>query len=188
MSRGRDCSKLQGESRGRWFYNQDARLRSFLSRYLDSEKELKPKDVVLRLCFYWSEFVSTLDYVMQPERREFFVTFHTHPTGGMIKITCCDASQMLKDVYSQFEQVVFFSATLKPIEYYLALSGLAEEDVEFFEFHSPFKKENRKLMIIPQISTKFSDRERSYPKIIEVIQRVIGLRPGNYFVFFPSFD
>ena len=188
MSRGRDCSKLQGESRGRWFYNQDARLRSFLSRYLDSEKELKPKDVVLRLCFYWSEFVSTLDYVMQPERREFFVTFHTHPTGGMIKITCCDASQMLKDVYSQFEQVVFFSATLKPIEYYLALSGLAEEDVEFVEFHSPFKKENRKLMIIPQISTKFSDRERSYPKIIEVIQRVIGLRPGNYFVFFPSFD
>ena len=176
--------KLEVES----FYDQDNRLRSFLSRYLDSEKELKPKDVVLRLCFYWSEFVSTLEYVTQPERREFFTTFHSHPTGGVIKITCCDASQMLKDVYPQYEQVVLFSATLKPEDYYLELSGLAEESVEFFEFQSPFKKENRKLMIIPQISTKYSDREQSYPKIIEVIRRVIELNPGNYFVFFPSFD
>jgi len=170
------------------FYEQDAKLRIFLSRYLDLERELKPKDVVLRLCFYWSEFVSTLEYVTQPNRREFFTTFHTHPSGGIIKVTCCDASEMLKGVYPEYEQVVFFSATLKPVEYYRELSGLLEEEVEFFEFQSPFKKDNRKLMIIPQISTKYSDREKNYPKIIEVIHRVIQVQRGNYFVFFPSFE
>lgn len=170
------------------FYENDHRLRSFLSRYLETERELKPRDVVLRLCFYWSEFVSTLEYVTQPERTEFFTTFHAHPSGGVIKITCCDASEMLKGVYSEYEQVVFFSATLKPADYYLELSGLSEQNVGFFEFQTPFKRENRKLMIIPQISTKYTDRERNYPKIIEVIQRVIQLKRGNYFAFFPSFE
>jgi DNA excision repair protein ERCC-2 len=43
-------------------------------------------------------------------------------------------------------------------------------------------------MVIPQISTKYSERERSYGRIAETISKVMSMKPGNYLAFFPSFD
>ena len=125
---------------------------------------------------------------MSTAAEEFFTTFHPQGTGGTVKITCCDASAMLKDRYDDYEQVVGFSATLKPFEYYAQLSGLDPVTVKTAEFPSPFPKEHRKLLIIPQISTKYSDRERNYAKIADAIKRITALRLGNYFAFFPSFE
>ncbi len=170
------------------FLEQDNRLRAFLSRYLDSDVVIQPRDVVMRLCFYWAEFTEALAYVGDPDHQEFFATFHPHATGGIVKITCCDASAMLADCYDEYEQVVGFSATLKPFDYYAKLSGLDPETITKAEFSSPFPKENRKLLIIPQISTKYSDRERNYLRISDAIQRIAALRKGNYFAFFPSFE
>lgn len=167
------------------FFEHDARLRLFLSRYLDSDVEIRRQDVVLRLCFYWSEFTQALEYA---GREEFFTTFHPHPSGGTVKITCCDPSAMLEDCYDRYGRVVAFSATLKPFDYYVRLSGLDPGTVRAAEFESPFPVRNRKLLIIPQISTRFSERERHYPKIAEAVERIAALRPGNYLVFFPSFD
>lgn len=170
------------------FLEQDGLLRSFLSRYLDSEAEILPRDAVMVLANEWSGFCEALELADDPERKEFFVTVHPHPTGGVVKITCCDASLMLKDSYDEYEQVVGFSATLKPFAYYTDLSGLDPERTMTAEFSSPFPKEHRKLLIIPQISTKYRDRERNYGKIADAVGRIASLRPGNYFVFFPSFE
>ncbi len=173
---------------GERFLEQDARLRTFLSRYLDSAVEIQSRDVILRLCFSWSEFTQALEYVCDPDNQAFFTTYHPHPGAGTVKITCCDASAMLKECYGEYEQVVGFSATLKPFEYYVRLSGLDAQKVRTAEFASPFPAERRKLMIIPQVSTKYSQRERNYAKIADAVQRIAALRRGNYFVFFPSFD
>jgi len=170
------------------FLEQDARLRTFLSRYLDSDLDIEHQDVILRLCFYWSAFTETLEQVVDPDRQEFFTTYHPHPTGGTIRITCCDASAMLENCYNEYSQVVGFSATLKPFDYYARLSGLDPGTVRTAEFHSPFPKELRKLLIIPQISTRYAQRERNYAKIADAVQRITGLRRGNYFVFLPSFE
>lgn len=170
------------------FLEQDGRLRAFLSRYLDSDVEIGRQDVVLRLCFYWSEFTEILEMAGTPERQEFFTTYHPHPTGGTLKITCCDASAMLEDCYNEYQQVVGFSATLKPFEYYVRLSGLDSETVRTAEFESPFPKERRKLLIIPQVSTRYSHRERNYARIADAVQRITALRRGNYFIFLPSFE
>jgi DNA excision repair protein ERCC-2 len=170
------------------FLDQLARLTTFLSRYLDSDVEIQHQDVILRLCYYWAEFTETLVYIGDPNRQEFFTTYHPYPTGGTVKITCCDASAMLKDCYKDYEQVVGFSATLKPFNYYVRLSGLDEEKVRTAEFESPFPSERRKLLIIPQISTRYSHREQNYVKIADAIQRIAVLRSGNYFVFLPSFE
>lgn len=170
------------------FLEQDARLRAFLSRYLESDTELRHRDVILRLCFYWAEFSETLGYAADPEQQEFFTTYHSHPAGGMVRITCCDASAMLKDCYAEFQQVVGFSATLKPFEYYVQLSGLDLEKTRTAEFLSPFPASNRKLLIIPQVSTRYGLRERNYPRIADAIQRIVALAAGNYLVFLPSFQ
>jgi DNA excision repair protein ERCC-2 len=170
------------------FLDQDGSLRSFRSRYLDSDIEIRPRDSVMALCSYWSEFSEALVLAADPERKEFFITWYPHPTGGTVKITCCDASLMLKDCYQEYEQTVGFSATLKPFAYYADLSGLPSDETMTAEFSSPFPKENRKILIIPQISTKYSDRERNYGRIADAVERIASLRRGNYFVFFPSFE
>ncbi|MGE0634475.1 MAG: helicase C-terminal domain-containing protein, partial [Pseudobdellovibrionaceae bacterium] len=56
------------------------------------------------------------------------------------------------------------------------------------EYTSPIPKENRQVLIIPQISSKYSERERNYPKIAEAIEKIASLHQGNYFAFFPSFE
>ena len=86
------------------FLEQDARLRTFLSRYLDSDLDIEHQDVILRLCFYWSAFTETLEQVVDPDRQEFFTTYHPDPTGGTVKITCCDASAMLEDCYNEYSR------------------------------------------------------------------------------------
>jgi DNA excision repair protein ERCC-2 len=83
---------------------------------------------------------------------------------------------------------VAFSATLKPFTYYQELLGFPLAKTKQLEFSSPFKKENRKLLIIPQISTKYSDRSESAKKIAQVIEKVTSLKRGNYIALFPSFD
>jgi DNA excision repair protein ERCC-2 len=170
------------------FLEQDARLRAFLSRYLDSDLEIQKQDVILRLAFYWSEFTETLEYVVDPDRQEFFTTFHPHPGAGIVRITCCDASAMLKDCYDDYGEVVGFSATLKPFDYYARLSGLDTGRVKCVEFAAPFPKDLRKLLIIPQISTRYAERERNYARIADAVKRITALRHGNYFVFLPSFE
>jgi DNA excision repair protein ERCC-2 len=167
------------------FLAHDEKLKTFLSVYLKSKVEILPRDPVLRLAFYWSEFSAALEFVAT-SRQEFFTTFHPHPP--MIKITCCDPSKMLESCFDHFENVVGFSATLKPFEYYSRLSGIHQKSHATAEFKSPFPKGNRKLLVIPQISSKFSDRARSAPRIAEAIHKITNIRRGNYFAFFPSFE
>lgn len=167
------------------FLLQDEELRDFLSTYLSSDVDIQPRDPIMKLSFYWSEFTNALEYV-SGSRAEFFTTFHPFPPT--VKITCCDASQMLKSGYLEYQNTVGFSATLKPFDYYSQLMGLKGDRLLNAEFVSPFKKENRKLLIIPQISSKYSERARNYPRIAETIRKIASLRKGNYFAFFPSFD
>jgi DNA excision repair protein ERCC-2 len=170
------------------FLEQDGKIRSYLSRYLEGNLDIRPGDVVLRLSLYWSGFTQALEFLSDPTHGEFFTTFQRHPGGGIIKITCCDASKLIEPSYENYQQTVGFSATLKPFAYYAKLSGLDLTQIQTSEFASPFPKANRKILIIPQISTRYSDRERNYAKIAEALRKITSLRRGNYFVFFPSFD
>ncbi len=170
------------------FIELDGKLRTYLNAYLESDVEIQPKDVVLRLSFYWASFTEMLETLSLEPHPEFFITYQAEPAGGAVKITCCDASRMIEPKYADFESVVAFSATLKPFDFYSRLSGLRSPKLDVMEFGSPFLSENRKLLVIPQVSTKFSDRERNYAKIAETIARVAALRKGNYLAFFPSFD
>ncbi|MCM2357320.1 MAG: ATP-dependent DNA helicase [Geobacteraceae bacterium] len=185
---GKGAQPLRIDPPAELFIGQDARLRAFLSRYLDSDVEIEQQDVILRLCFYWAEFAAALELVVDPEREEFFTTHHPDPAGGTVRITCCDAAAMLKGCYDEYRQVVGFSATLKPFDYYARLSGLDPGTVRTGEFLTPFPQELRKILIIPQISTRYARRERNYARIADAVQRITALRRGNYFVFLPSFQ
>ncbi|MBX9689341.1 MAG: DEAD/DEAH box helicase, partial [Candidatus Obscuribacterales bacterium] len=166
------------------FSEQDKRWKEFLARYLQSGQDTQSKDAIVRAANAWSQFTESIGN----DGDNFFVTSKHNPKFTELKITCCDASAYLSDTYSEFANAVAFSATLKPFDYYSRLIGFKSENTLTTEKNSPFPKENRKLLVIPQVSTKYSDRARNYDKIAEAIKRITAIRPGNYFAFFPSFD
>ena len=165
------------------FEKVEEQLSRFMHRYLQVVPTPKPGDPVVGLCRQWSEFTSSLHDVGE----QYFSTFTRDGLSQTLKVTCCDASQQLSLCLKEFEHVVAFSATLKPFEYYQKLCGFEEDKVQAVEFASPFPEENRKLLIIPQVSTKYTDRARNCAKIAQAISKITALRHGNYFVFFPSF-
>lgn len=167
------------------FKKQNEVLNEFLTEYLESDLEIEEEDPILKLSNYWSDFTDALEFVEQGNG-VFFTSFN--PLQNTIKITCCDASTLIKDAYSHFEQIIGFSATLKPFDYYSQLIGLHTENLYTYEFLSPFCQSQRKLLIIPQISSKYRDRATHSFKIKEAVLRIASLNPGNYFIFFPSFD
>jgi DNA excision repair protein ERCC-2 len=132
----------------------------------------------------WSEFVYSSDIL----GKEFFQTYQKNNFTEMLKITCCDASEHLKLAYKEFKNVVAFSATLKPFSYYQELLGFSNKNTQTIEFSSPFCKTNRKILIIPQVSTKYSERHMNAGKIADAIRRIIQVKRGNYIALFPSFD
>jgi DNA excision repair protein ERCC-2 len=119
---------------------------------------------------------------------QFFSTWKPNFGGGQWEIVCADASTHLRERLAPLPAFVAFSATLKPFEFHATLLGLDTAKLQTAEFLSPFPRDHRKLLVVPQISTAWRDRERSIPQIAETISRLLPLRLGNYIVFFPSFD
>lgn len=169
------------------FVHLETELRELTQNYLSEDLVLQPADPVMKLLNLWSEFVQALEFTGPA----FFQTYQrgSFPNENLdqLKVTCCDASENLQEIYKNFHSVVAFSATLKPFLYYQELLGLNPQ-LEPLEFQSPFPRENRKLMIIPQISTKWQERSANAPKVAQVLEKVLHLKPGNYLALFPSFE
>ena len=167
------------------FKKQDEVLNQLLSDYLESDLTIEAEDPILKLCHYWSDFTAALEG-LPPDNGAFFTSFN--PGTRTLKMTCCDASDFLKEHYNNFQHIIGFSATLKPFAFYSQLIGLHSKKLHTQEFATPFSPQRRKLLLIPQVSTKYKERAAHYPKLIEVITRITTLNPGNYFIFFPSFE
>lgn len=175
------------------FEEAQAALQQLLAKRVGALSETEKKtskggDPLLGLVNYLNDFLEAVDY----EGAEFFHLYtrdkqRDGTVDESLKVVCCDASAKLKLAHKEFNSVVAFSATIKPFAYFAQLSGFDSDQVICREYQSPFPREHRKFMVIPQISTKYADRQRNYGKIADAVARITAVRPGNYFVFFPSF-
>jgi len=127
-----------------------------------------------------------LSQIFQLPEELFFATKTS--SASALNIHCVNAGPLVREQLSKFHTVVAFSATLKPFLFHQAMNGFDEDRVLTKEYTSPFPPKNRRIIAIPQVSTAWRDRPRNLPRIVEVIERVIALKHGNYMAFFPSFE
>lgn len=124
----------------------------------------------------------------------FFAMATSDQPVAKLHLHCVHAGPFLAESFQRFRSVLAFSATLKPFHYHLAMWGQTNpatvDQKEWLckEYPSPFGAENRCIIAIPQISTRYRERSRQVPRIAEVIHRVTSEHAGNYIVFFPSFE
>lgn len=95
-------------------------------------------------------------------------------------------ADFLRSRFAAAHASVLFSATLAPPRYQIDLLGLAEDTV-WAEVASPFIAEQLEVRVCAQLSTRYRDRARSLPGILDVMSEQYRRRPGHYLAFFSSF-
>jgi DNA excision repair protein ERCC-2 len=163
------------------FYGEERRLGGILAWAAGHGHELGPGHPLTELHHAWSDFCAVLRMLGE----EHTVTWIP---PGRLQITCADASAHLAQRLAALDGAVLFSATLKPFPYHQRLLGLAEPACAAAEVPSPFPPGHRKVLVVPQVSTRYRSRAREAPRIAQFLERVLPQRLGNYLVFFPSFE
>ncbi|SDW94376.1 helicase C-terminal domain-containing protein [Paenibacillus sp. CF384] len=119
---------------------------------------------------------------------ERFVTYTESLRGDMrTKLFCLDPSHLLEVMSKGYRAMVFFSATLMPLNYYMDMLGAGENEGSYsIVIPSPFSADQLEVTIAP-LSTRYQDRERTKFPIAALIAKVTQEKQGNYLVFFPSY-
>ncbi len=112
--------------------------------------------------------------------------FQAEDQEERIKILCKDPSRFLSRRLDGFHATILMSATLRPMEFHQRLLGLSDDRTLSVSLPSPFPPENRKVFVVPQVSTRYRDRDGSYDPIAQLLHEVTAVHPGNYLAFFPS--
>ena len=163
------------------FLAEEQRIGGLMAWAADSGQTLGPAHPLVQLYYAWSGFCAVLRELGEPHAV-------TWIPPGRLQITCADASAHLAERFATLAGAVLFSATLKPFDYHMRLAGLAGPGTGAAEVASPFPAGHRKVLVVPQITTRYRTREREVPRIAQFLERVLPLQFGNYLVCFPSFE
>lgn len=104
-----------------------------------------------------------------------------------ISYRCMDPSLVTKEIIENSYSTIIMSGTLTPTAMYQDLLGF-ENPVER-EYQSPFPRKNKLSLIIPETTTKFTQRgPEQYKNIARITSNIVNLVPGNIAMFFPSYQ
>ena len=161
-------------------------LRQILNKtetILSENKEIKNREEILTYYFAIKDFIDTSEYFSTDH---FFIIKKIENNHYNLTIKCCDASEYIYETITQRTKgVVFFSATLFPIKYYMDL--LTKGNGKYLTLPSPFPQENLNLIIKDNISTRYKDRENTIDDIVDTIKVLLNSKKGNHIAFFPSY-
>ena len=125
--------------------------------------------------------------VLAVEGEEFSYVFDASADEA-VEIVCKDPSRFLAERLDGFHSVIAMSATLAPMEFYRRMLGFDEKRTDQVSLPSPFPRENRRILVVPNVSTTFRYRAANYSKIAEIIATTASVRRGNYMALFPSYE
>ena len=106
-----------------------------------------------------------------------------------IEAFCLDPSigtEVIRDFYAS----IHMSGTLEPLEEYRDSIGFSE-DTELVAYPSPFLKENRKVLYVSDVTTKYDEilkDEKIFSNMNKHIATICNNFPKNTMIFFPSFS
>lgn len=159
-------------------------LRGFLEKVdIYQSKFNEDNSNLLELYFNVYEFLNICGYYGE----DFTTLYKSDGNNLELLINCLDPSRILKSIMNRFKSVIIFSATLLPMEYFKELYGAQEGDYSV-NLTSPFDYKNKLTIVGKDVSTTYSNRKRTLPKIVNYIIECVKSKRGNYLVFFPSYE
>jgi DNA excision repair protein ERCC-2 len=107
------------------------------------------------------------------------------PHERRIELLCLSPSKLLEDKHNLVNNVVAFSATLKPWKYSNQLNGLPTAVIS--ELPSPFQPQQYQVYIANDVSTRYRDRVDLPKQLINTLEKVTK-SDKNSMVFFSSYQ
>ena len=99
-----------------------------------------------------------------------------------------DPSVVGESIFQECIGSILMSGTLFPPEMYAEILGIPTELADCKEYSSGFPLGNRPVLIANDVTSKFTEREKSFDSIIEHLRSVIDNTKGNVAVFAPSYS
>ena len=129
--------------------------------------------------------VALKDWMMSDDSR-YIRSVKTSEYGEFLFAACIDPSDIVKFMQEQ-NGAVHMSGTLQPLEQYYKIMGLPRSTIAR-TYPSPFPKENRSVVYVNDVTTKYEKRD---PVMIARIEKRIydlcNAVNRNTLVFFPSY-
>lgn len=104
-----------------------------------------------------------------------------------VQLVCTVPGDHIRECMARFHGSARVSGSLTPAGVFQRIHGAAEPDNVVV---SPgcFPSENLGVYLVTDISTYYRDRQRTLPRVAEVIRGVCSQTGGNYLVAMPSFE
>ncbi len=185
LSIKRQCEDFQVWDECDELYHNLQRLLSVYEDFFDEfPGNFEGKTEALDLFFKVRSFIEV--YENLDESYRIFTDYL--PSGDFrIKLMCMEPARQLRERMDNVRSTILFSATLLPMNYYKEQLGGDSDDYAIYA-PSPFKKENRLIMIGKDVSTAYKNRSSAeFEKIADYIVDFTKVKKGNYMVFFPSY-
>ena len=117
-------------------------------------------------------------------RSDDYLTFYNDK--GDPEIFMVNTGRTIFEKSKQLGNLVLFSATLFPEEYYRYMLGAKDGD-SYISYPSPFDNRNFLVLGYP-LSTRYSEREQTVEDVVRAIWSAGRINSGNYIAFFPSYQ
>jgi len=154
-----------------------------LDQFLVEHKKHPKRKVIRNSYFLLMQFVRISEFFGHAFRYKLEATYEDDVE---VQILCFDASKHLSElIEARVKGVVFFSATLKPVDYFARL--LTRGEGKYFEVPSPFSTKHLGLFMDVSTSTRYKDRKNSIVRIVDTLYAMLESKVGNYIAFFPSY-
>ncbi len=159
----------------------------YFLRYLLWKREMKVVQVEDAMVdFHYS--LQRLMAVLSLFGPDFSCVIERRAGGLRLALVCLDAARPLRPIFGAASASIFLSATLSPLGLTGRSLGLEKERTSTVSLPPPFPRENRRVLVLPQVRTTFSARERNYQRIAGLIAGMSDAQAGNTLVLFPSYQ
>jgi DNA excision repair protein ERCC-2 len=169
-----------------YFQVKKSELQKLMLRYYIHKKRYElviPDDPIDNFYNKYHRFCMAISFVGE----EFTTIFETREDDQKLRVVCLDPSNELNKLINRFAVVIGMSGTLEPLKWYCDVLGFDTDKTNLARYRSPFPPENRCILAVPTVSTRYRDRENNYKLIAETISEIVACQKGNYIIFFPSF-
>ena len=155
-----------------------------MENFLEKEHEEKVQKAVLEFSFSVRHFLNMYDIA---DENYVIYSHYDDEQRFLITLYCVNPKRNLQECLNKGRGTVFFSGTFLPLPYYRSLFSERRDDYAICA-SSPFLRENLKLLVACDVSSKYTRRGFSeYEKMAEYIYELAAGKQGNYLVFFPSY-
>ncbi len=180
----RECDEYRVLDNLAGFSLQLMNLLGELENFLEKEHEEKVQKAVLEFSFLVRHFLNMYDIA---DENYVIYSHYDDKQRFLITLYCVNPKRNLQECLNKGKGTVFFSGTFLPLAYYRSLFSERRDDYAICA-SSPFLRENLKLLVACDVSSKYTRRGVSeYEKMAEYIYQMAAGKQGNYMVFFPSY-